>query len=379
MHLLILITQTKYIYQEYMKSHFFLSFFFISILCLEGHEIPSQETLSPSPKRMKPSKEKLLPAYNAPDRIAVRSSWSLDAQLSFLYWLPTEDNLEPSVLLNTHSSTEIKGDVTLFAFSYKPAFQLGIGYKTEEDNWRWMATYTRLRSTMHNSPNVPAGEHLSPILLMPQITGTNNYDELNQKWNLTLDFLDLMLSRAYYSGKELKCTYFFGLRGAWISQVMHNQFISLGNIVRGVSTPAANVVSSQQSNSWAVGPSTGIEGRWDITKKGRFFGSCTFDLLFTHYLLKRVDSSSLLNLSYQIQEQNINTLRAHIDLELGLGWGSHFADNKWYIDLSAAYGFQIFFNQNMFRTYYNSSNYVGEASYGNLYIQGLTITSRLDF
>lgn len=343
----------------------------------ETSGIEERETRTPSHKPH--SRSKLPPAYNAPDKIAVRSSMSLNAAASFLYWMPMEDNLEAGVIINTNEATLTKGQVTDFGFEYKPAFKVGLGYGLERDNWDFFTEYTRLRSTMKISPKISNGEHISPILLMPQITGTNNYDSLKEKWHLTLDFLDAALSRSYLNGSQLAFKYSFGIRGGWISQNLKSQFGSIGNTVRGVTTASGIVDSTLKSDSWAVGPRVGLNGNWRLGGGARVYGNGAADLLFTRYQLSRQESSTLLNFTYKMNEKQINTLRAHIDLELGLGWGSHFWENKWHFDLSAGYGFQAFFDQNMFRAYYNGDSFSGETPCGSLYIQGLTITARLDF
>jgi hypothetical protein len=78
----------------------------------------------------------------------------------------------------------------------------------------------------------------------------------------------------------------------------------------------------------------------------------------------------------------LNTLRTHLDLEFGIAWGSYFDNNNWHVDLSAGYGFQVFFNQNMFRWF--ASTYYGSVAQsvspnGNLYMHGLTASARFDF
>jgi hypothetical protein len=84
--------------------------------------------------------------------------------------------------------------------------------------------------------------------------------------------------------------------------------------------------------------------------------------------------------SYVITADRVGTVRTHLDLEMGLGWGSYFDNNNWHVDLSASYGYQVFFGQNMFR-HFDSATRVGAntSQFGNLYVQGLTVTARVDF
>jgi hypothetical protein len=78
--------------------------------------------------------------------------------------------------------------------------------------------------------------------------------------------------------------------------------------------------------------------------------------------------------------QEIDYLRTHLDLEMGFGWGTYFDDNNWHVDLSAVYGFQVFWDQNMFREFSNSTMQAKSfAPNGNLYVHGLTLSARFDF
>ncbi len=78
--------------------------------------------------------------------------------------------------------------------------------------------------------------------------------------------------------------------------------------------------------------------------------------------------------------QTIDFLRAHADFELGLGWGTYFDNNNWHIDFSATYGFQIFWDQNMFRNFESSvAPAKSFAPNGNLYVHGVTLNADFDF
>jgi hypothetical protein len=79
------------------------------------------------------------------------------------------------------------------------------------------------------------------------------------------------------------------------------------------------------------------------------------------------------------RQSDINTLRPHLDLEWGLGWGSYLDCHKWHVDISASYGFQIFWNQNMFRNWTLTPNLRGYMPDGDLFVHGLTATAKLDF
>jgi hypothetical protein len=184
------------------------------------------------------------------------------------------------------------------------------------------------------------------------------------------------LARAYYVGTKLSFRPFFGARGLWIRQ----------NTSTVYSSPATgNTITvddvSVTSHSWAVGPRTGIATNWMIGEGFRLFGNGAGDILFTQYTrINNRETQGAVPVNYT--QTNLNTIRTHLDLEFGIAWGSYFDNNNWHVDLSAGYGFQVFFNQNLSRQLVGTATTnVAHAIVpnGNLYMHGLTASARFDF
>ncbi len=202
------------------------------------------------------------------------------------------------------------------------------------------------------------------------------------------------MGRTYYVGKSLIFRSAWGARAAWILQNVH---VTYENLTALKTTDPLGVVASvpgvvniyQRSHSWAVGPRAGLCMDWMLGCGLRFFGSGYGDILYTKYkiqdktaLLPFVASTKTLpgNPVQVVTADKFGVLRTHLDFEMGFGWGSYFDNNNWHIDLSAAYGWQVFFDQNMFR-HFESATYVGGNTnpHGDLFVQGLTATLRVDF
>ena len=64
---------------------------------------------------------------------------------------------------------------------------------------------------------------------------------------------------------------------------------------------------------------------------------------------------------------------------LGLGWGCYFSDEEWHFDLSAAWEFHHFWNQNMMRQFVDTLATGVDGEPADLTYQGLTISLQLDF
>ena len=156
---------------------------------------------------------------------------------------------------------------------------------------------------------------------------------------------------------------------------------------------AASLTNSGNNNatihdsiaSWGVGPRMGFGSNWLIGQEIRLIGNAAADILYTRFSLQQDDQVANIDddftnpiLTNAAVSQTIDYLRAHADFELGFGWGTYFDNSNWHIDLSATYGFQVFWDQNMFRNF-ESRLVKSFAPNGNLYVHGMTLNLDFDF
>ena len=337
----------------------------------------------PPPKKNMNQGDQLIPdqylgTYNIPARIDVRNDWDFYGTASFTYWQPIQENMEPAQV-GTSSGAGNDLDIVNMNFEYKPGFKLGFGMSLDHDNWDGYAQYTWFRGTSSTSPTV-LETVLVPVagtvVVYPYYGNTEgyNYFTASQSWRLQMDFADLELARSYYNGASLTLRPFCGVRAAWIRQYLNSLYEGTDG------TDSVENKIKQNTNSWGIGPRAGIYGNWLLGEGLRIYGNGGGDILYTRYTklgLKQTRSvGGFRNLAMQ---RDFGTLRAHLELELGLGWGTYFDNNNWHVDLSADYGFQVFFNQNMFRAHGSTPGNDIDLTYNNLYIHGMTATARLDF
>jgi hypothetical protein len=362
---------------------------------------PMKPEACPAPCNVKEMKAGM-PAYNSPSGIQV-CGWDHYGSVSFLYWQPSQDNMEIGLtdqLSVGALGAGFKGTFIQQEFDYHPGFKLGLGRDLNMDNWDLYAEYTYLHGATSVSPNnAPGGIYPSwgnPFIYLNQ--GAQLYTSAYSKWRCNLDLLDLELGRSYFVGTCLTFRPAIGLRAAWIQQSMHNQYVYSGapasqGLVftgnNGLAIFANNGTSDiyNRSHSWALGTRAGINTDWMVGQGLRFYGNGYADILYTKYKIqsKHVFTNASNGVTpgafqFLISRSHVGVLRTHLDLELGTGWGMYLDDNNWHIDFSAGYGFQVFFDQNMFKRA-TTSNAPGirASESGNLYIQGLTATARLDF
>lgn len=334
----------------------------------------------------------LIPAYNHPAGIETRCSWDVWVDASFTYWQAIQDNMEVGIAdvetdIANLGSQITNGKVIDMGFKYKPGFKVGAGIKFDHDDWDAHAEYTWFRSKVNVHSNGLEGDNVTtfaaiyPMVGMPVELGGRLFDNVSSDWTCNMDIIDATMGRWYYVGTKLTFHPYAGARAQWIRQKFNTFYSNDNSVIDGIHTLGIR----QKSNSWAIGPEVGLDMNWMIGEGFRLYTCGEGDILFTRYN-RMSDEELFLNPSLSISEgqrvtqRHVNRVRAHLDLEMGFGWGTYLDCNNWYLDLSAGYGFQVFFDQNMFRNFVDDVS-LGKsfAPNGNLYVHGLTATVALHF
>ena len=315
-------------------------------------------------------------AYVAPARIDVKCPWDFFAFGSFTYTQPMQDNMEYAVISNTTSTIlGLDWEYQKTDMGFKPGFKVGLGMNFDRDDWDSLIQYTWFRGSQTTSSSVdPAGsEGLVPLWSTP--SAVDFFTSGSIKWRLNMDLLDYELGRWGYYGRQAIIRPFVGARAAWIRQKADTSYADSVN--------SDSLIQNESTNSWAIGPRAGFQTNWMIGEGFRFYGNGAGDILFTRYtkLKSSIETivAGVLTSFGSTVEKNLNTLRAHLECELGFGWGTYLDCNKWHIDLALGYGFQVFFDQNMFRHFEEAGAIHSTVDNGNLYMQGLNASIRLDF
>jgi hypothetical protein len=279
-------------------------------------------------------------------------------------------------------------------FNYKPGFKVGFTGYFDYDNWDTHVEYTWFHTTNSNSTAVSAvasaPQSVLPMWGVPGLPVTDAaaaffYSSANASWKMNMDLIDWDLGRWYYVGTKLTFRPNFGVRAAFIRQRYDVDYVAAAPFAVGDQTAQRNVSVAAKSGSWGVGVKTGLDTSWMIGQGFRVFGNGEADILFTRYTslgtkATGVTPPSTTLASAVVNQDNHNTVRTHLDLQLGFGWGTYWDCNNWYTDIMLGYEFQVFFDQNMFRHFDSSvmrANSILPVS--NLYTQGLTVQFALTF
>jgi len=323
-------------------------------------------------------------AYNAPAGICLRNAWDFDIFGSFIYWYATQDDMDIAFVSPTFSidpTVSHGGSVLYQRFNYEPGFKVGFGFNTDYDNWAFRAEYTWLHETINtgatSAPVLPTGVagvwSANDWFAEPTVEDVAaTAPAFASTWKLKLDMVDAGMTRPFYEGTRLTVTPFGGLRGLWLRQKM--------NVSALDATGATVSTSNSRSNSWAVGPATGVGGHWLLGGGFRFEGNAMASLLYTRYTKISVTESDLGVLAVSSSVRDVSAVRPIAQLNVGIGWGMYFhgCSSDTYLDISLDYEFLEFWNQNMMRNF--DSQLLGFADdIGDLQMHGLTATVRFDF
>lgn len=358
--------------------------------------------------------------YNYPNTLDIACPCNIFTGITFNYWQAIQENMELGQLDNgLESNTTTSGLITTAVstynsfqmvnmdFNFKPSFTVTLGYNFGCDDWTLRGEYTWYHST--NKKTVIADDfaffdestaNISPWWGIFKDTQRDvKYGQASEKWQLGMDLIDIDLGRSYYVGCNLT---FYSNIGARLAFIHQNVDITYLGGFRDFSVDVPGLLGDgslvedkkikNSSKSWALGPKFAVETNWILGCGFSLYGNAEVDLLFTRYTTLQektklsgtvVGIIDLIPFSFAISEKtkskqkNVNSLRTHLDLELGFDWGTYFCCNKYYLDLAAGYTFQMFFDQNMLRhDLTNPGSYIPN---GNLYLHGLIVRLKLDF
>lgn len=309
------------------------------------------------------------------------NGYDLYLTASFTYWEALQDNMNLGLVSNPTAPLDlVNGEDIAMDFGYKPGFKIRAGLQFDYDNWETLFTYTWFRSKTRTSVHLDPNNTTKNLLPSWEIPNFLNpfYHEGKESWTVRMDLFDWVLARSNSIGKALCLNYFTGLRAALIRQHLaaHYTNVNPAYLLLWPST-----IVRQKTSSWGIGPEIGITSKWDVGKGLYLQAQGMVDLLFTQYDLKKTErTDETVANRYHMESKSLDCLRTHTELTLGLGWGTALYTNRYHIDLLAEYGFQVFYDQNMFIDT-ASTQMAGKNRYpsGNLYLHGLTLTARFDF
>ncbi|MFA5250618.1 MAG: Lpg1974 family pore-forming outer membrane protein [Parachlamydiales bacterium] len=318
--------------------------------------------------------DQLNPLYNSPGRINLKDGWNFWLNGSFIYWQALEEKLDPARTYIS-SSDDYAGtkDQKYYAmkFKFKPGFKVEMGKSFDCDGWELLARYTWLhlkdRAAYHLTPSYAVE---TPFFYWPGVYATDA--QISVKWHLKMDLLDLEMKKAFYVGTNLIVKPFAGLKGGWIHQQYNDDMTAYAAALNTFYPYYHGKV-----RSWKVGARAGLDFSWLFSPDFRLQANTALNLLYSHYRASYSQYNLFITEYTFTGLKKKNLVQPAFESAFGFGWGSYFNNQRWHLDLSALYEFQVFLKENQFLL----ENFIYKSVFkrGGLYTHGLTASLKVDF
>ena len=325
-----------------------------------------------------------------------RGGWNTN--VDFFYWRADEDHLEyVSDVTITRDETRYSANVKQPSIKWSPGFRLGIGYTFEkQDGWdlRLQWTWFETHQTDHQTADLTAANtdlHLLQPWWNPSFVG-DLARQAAVSWKLHYNLLDLEIGRDYFISRKITARPHFGLRGAVIHQKYnaHYQAMFLFGTPQAFTTPTSIDV---ENKFWGIGVRGGGDFLWHFTHQWSLMGKLSGSLFYGHFDVGgvvnhpvRIDSQTgTFTSQLAKQQQQLSRVVPNIELTIGFMWETYFKQS--HLALSLGYDFSEWFSQNQLTetdVFDNADKGIRSgATYnhfnGDLGLQGITFTARLDF
>lgn len=314
--------------------------------------------------------------------LSARGSW--DVFGDFLVWYASEQStaIWANVLTTNITKALTFNDGFLgkiFNFDWDFGFRTGVGYNMPYDQWDSQLFWSWFRTNAHSS--VPNGPPAEITTVIPQFFNGFILGDFSHKaeiqWNLLYNMFDWELGRSYWVSKGLSFRPFLGLKGGWINQKIHSkwQVFQTGN---SPDTHAVNytAIEDLKNNFWGIGPSGGINTKWNLNSSATqfvsFFGDFSLASLWGSWLCKEVyNNPTPIEMTLNMKRFTLGSLMCRGFL--GLGWETDINQGRSHFSTRVGYEMQIWFSQLRMPTL------AILPLHGDLTIQGGTFNCRFDF
>lgn len=313
--------------------------------------------------------------YNAPAHAQVVNGYNLFITGDFLYWKATENGLTFAVEADHHSGDFLSGKLKLIdpSFRWDCGFRLGAGFNIPHGQWDIYVNWTRLLTGAHKHVRASADGGLLPVWAFP--AGQLNIglvSEAKAFWKLHLNIIDVELGKEFYVGKKLSLRPHLDVRTVFVNQHYTVDY-------NGINPTIFDQIKIR-GNYWGVGPRAGIDMQWNIWKGFSIYGNADISLVYGEFNIHEKEEAPSLPDNQLSFREEMHMARAISGLGIFLGWDHMFGHDEYHFGILAGWEQLMFFEQNQFFRFLDPF-YQGSivSNQGDLMLQGLTISARIDF
>jgi hypothetical protein len=296
----------------------------------------------------------------------------------FLYWRSENHGFSYAYELNETTPAGLNiGKINRIHPNWDPAFRVGLGWNTSYDFWDVFLNYTWYKN--HSSQSRSSTPGFIPLWpVFAEDTVTAQFGSVSASSRLMLNMGDLEIGRMVYLTKSIAIRPHWGVRGGTLHQKFNDHFT---DVLEGINSEEK---FNARDNYWGVGPRTGVNGEWHVTRGFSVLGKAAGALLYgetkargTHNVLAIGETAFTTERQYT---DNFYQLVPNLQLSLGLQWQTCFWCEKMFFKMSASWETNIWWDRfNIPSSMSNISAPFPTVGSQPLTMEGLTINTEWDF
>jgi hypothetical protein len=319
-----------------------------------------------------------------------------------LYWNAHQDGMEYAILTDSTGpqqqdrSTLINAQYKSPHFDWNWGFKAGVGYNTTCDGWDVNLLWTHYNGKASSHDEAEADDNTTLLVLWSGFEQLDPGDvlfarDINTKWALDLDLVDLELGRMYWNSRRLNLRPFIGLRYASIKQAFHIEHKggSFDN-----AAPDDSVVLNEvdlDNDFTGAGARVGLDSLWNLGCGWAIYGDFAFSLISGKFAIdhnemnRRVQTPFSKSKVMEIEDFFRNNVMI-VDLGIGVQYQTLLCDCDYALAVSLGWEQHFFPSQNQLwrivlleGTQANEINNIYHQRRGDLSTNGWTLRVTFDF
>ena len=282
-------------------------------------------------------------------------------------------------------------------------FRFGLAYCNPCDGWDFGVYWTWFQPRAHK--HIEAEESDCQVLLplwsnfASTTGGTLFATDIEAKWKLDLNIIDLELGRNFWTSKYLSVRPHIGLRVAFLDQDynLEHRGGSFGpnpTPVTLIQNPVNDFVK-MDNKFYGVGVRGGLNTNWHLGCGWALYGESAASIVYGRFKVRHSETLRECDGNHEKirvldLDDSFRASRAMLDLGLGVQWMGMICDCKYGFLISLGWEQHLFFHQNqlwrtvrigdpILPTTQNKGENVYHQRRGNLDTQGVTLRIKFDF
>ena len=318
----------------------------------------------------------------------------------FLLFTAQEEGLDYALKNNSGTGTfPIRGG-NLYGFStgshdwdWNFGVRVNAGLYLNHDAWNLDVTWTRLY--IKEDDAISASHSAALVgLFLPASTPLLGSNQLaSARWKVKFATADISFGKPHHISPNFILHPFAGFRGAWIDQDFIARYSGVFMRLPSGTITSMGTKMNAKNDMWGMGLRTGFSSEWFLGADWNLFGNISASLLYGKYDVSQElplyinDSGTISDHSYCI-DQDFYDVIPNMELQVGIQWGKHLADDSFRFSLRLAYEFHQWWHQNYMKRFMGDGTAVARTSIlhsikdnarGDLTFNGLAFGLLLDF